>query len=274
MKIKNTGLLTDFENGFTACLGELGIRSGDHVYVTGNLGALGRVRIRKEHKKELLLRAFQNNIGPHGTLFSPAASMNLCNTDVPFDLRMTPSHQMGSLAEYLRRKSEAERSLHPFWSISGIGSEAHRLKRVSRHSYGAGSPWSMFLELDVTQVNLGVHPSKAITLIHHIETTTGVPYRYTKEFMHPIRYPDGIVIEPYYMSVMYKDSDIQRRVPLNEHYFEALDEKGLLIKREHPSGLNLWSFQMRDFYETVVNFFIDDIYTYLEQPPTVRPYAE
>ena len=115
----------------------------------------------------------------------------------------------------------------------------------------------MFLELDVTQVNLGVHPSKAVTLIHHIETTIGVPYRYTKEFMHPIRYTDDIVIEPYYMSVMYKDSDIQKRVLLNEHYFEALDEKGLLIKREHPSGLNLWSFQMRDFYETVVNFFID-----------------
>ena len=43
-------------------------------------------------------------------------------------------------------------------------------------------PWSKFLDLDVLQVNIGIHPSKAVTLIHHIETIFGVPYRYTKEF--------------------------------------------------------------------------------------------
>jgi aminoglycoside 3-N-acetyltransferase len=273
-KIRDEILPSDFEGEMTGCLGDLGIRSNDHVYVTGNLAALGRVHIRKEQKKAILLKAFQDTIGSNGTLFSPAASMNLCNTDMPFDLRMTPSHQMGAFAEYLRKKSEAERSLHPFWSVSGIGPEAHRLRRVSRHSYGAGSPWSMFLELDATQVNIGVHPSKAVTLIHHIETTIGVPYRYTKEFMHPIRYPEDIIVEPYYMSVMYKDSDIQKKLLLNEHYFEELDRKGLLLKSEHPTGLKLWSFKMMDFYETVMEFFIDDIYTYLEQPPSIRPYAE
>tara|TARA_B100000678_G_C17964757_1_gene404622 strand:- start:190 stop:588 length:399 start_codon:yes stop_codon:yes gene_type:complete len=132
----------------------------------------------------------------------------------------------------------------------------------------------MFLKLDVTQVNIGVHPSRAVTLIHHIETTIGVPYRYTKEFMHPIKYSEDIIVEPYYMSVMYKDSDIQKKLLLNEHYFEELDRKGLLLKSEHPTGLKLWSFKMIDFYETVIEFFIDDIYTYLEQPPSIRPYAE
>ena len=267
-------LPSDFEGGMISCLEDLGIRSSDHVYVTGNLAALGRVRIRKEQKKALLLKAFQDTIGSNGTLFSPAASMNLCNTDVPFDLRMTPSHQMGAFAEYLRKNSEAERSLHPFWSVSGIGSQAHRLRKVSRHSYGAGSPWSMFLELDVAQVNIGVHPSKAVTLIHHIETTMGVPYRYTKEFMHPIRYSEDIIIEPYYMSVMYKDTDIQKKILLNEHYFEALERKGLLLESEHQSGLRFWSFKMRDFYETVIEFFIDDMYTYLEQPPSISPYTQ
>jgi len=275
MRQMNDNVLpSDFEGDMISCLEDLGIRSNDHVYVTGNLAALGRVRIRKEQKKALLLRAFQDTIGSNGTLFSPAASMNLCNTEVPFDLRMTPSHQMGAFAEYLRKNSEAERSLHPFWSVSGIGSEAHRLRKVSRHSYGAGSPWSMFLKLDVAQVNIGVHPSKAVTLIHHIETTMGVPYRYTKEFMHPIRYSEDIIIEPYYMSVMYRDTDIQKKALLNEHYFEALERKGLLLESEHQSGLRFWSFKMRDFYETVIEFFIDDMYTYLEQPPSIRPYTQ
>ena len=38
------------------------------------------------------------------------------------------------------------------------------------------------LSLDTTQLNLGIHPSKAVTLIHHIETIAGVPYRFNKEF--------------------------------------------------------------------------------------------
>ena len=64
-------LPSDFEGGMISCLEDLGIRSSDHVYVTGNLAALGRVRIRKEQKKALLLKAFQDTIGSNGTLFSP-----------------------------------------------------------------------------------------------------------------------------------------------------------------------------------------------------------
>ena len=30
------------------------------------------------------------------------------------------------------------------------------------------------LDLDFQQLNLGIHPSKAVTLIHHIETIYGV----------------------------------------------------------------------------------------------------
>ncbi len=108
--------------------------------------------------------------------------MNLCNTDIPFNLKETPSHEMGSLAEYLRLLPDAHRSLHPFWSISGSGPNAKLLQTVSKHAYGIGSPWSILLDLNARQINFGLHPSKAISLIHHIETLVGVPYRYNKEF--------------------------------------------------------------------------------------------
>ena len=131
------------------------------------------------------LSSFQEVIGHEGTVFSPSASMNLCNTDIPFDIDLTPSHQMGAFAEYIRQASSSVRTFHPFWSISGLGKYAEILRNVSRHSYGVGSPWSKFLDLDLLQINIGIHPSKAVTLIHHIEVVTGVPYRYTKEFMNP-----------------------------------------------------------------------------------------
>ena len=41
-------------------------------------------------------------MGKNYTIFSPSASMNLCNTNKPFDLYKTPSYQMGPLAEFLR----------------------------------------------------------------------------------------------------------------------------------------------------------------------------
>ena len=93
---------------------------------------------------------------------------------------------MGPLSEYIRNQNSV-RSLHPYWSVSGIGSKKNLLKNISPHAYGLKSPWSVMLENDFIQLNIGRHPSKAITLIHHIETMMGVPYRFTKEFSHKIK---------------------------------------------------------------------------------------
>lgn len=32
------------------------------------------------------------------------------------------------------------------------------------------------------------------------------------------------------------------------------------------NGIEIWSFKMKDFYNIAVNFFIKDIYNYLEKP--------
>ena len=254
------------------CILELGLVKGNNLYITGDMGALGKIRIKKSTKQKIFLNSFTNSIGPDGTIFSPAASMNLCNTDIPFDINLTPSHEMGSLAEYIRKLPHSIRSFHPFWSITGIGPEASKLENVSRHAYGAGSPWSHFLDLDTTQVNMGIDPSRAVTLIHHIETIIGVPYRYTKEFIHPIVYGDKIKYEPFYQSVFYAGSNTKKRVLLNQHYFEKLKSKGLVKTSHHPSGLTFTAFKMRDFYSVAMEFFIDDIYNYLEEPPKIKPY--
>ena len=74
------------------------------------------------------------------------------------------------------------------------------------------------------------------------------------------------------MSVMYRDSDIKKRVALNEHYFNEMEKRNLLQSITHSSGLKIWSFKMRDFYSVALEFFLDDIYNYLEEPPPVRPY--
>tara|TARA_B100001175_G_C19476338_1_gene624538 strand:- start:634 stop:1461 length:828 start_codon:yes stop_codon:yes gene_type:complete len=260
------------ENELTSCLSQIGLRSDDNIYITGNMGLLGKVRIKKTHKLEAFLNSFWNIIGNKGTIFSPAASMNLCNTDIPFDIELTKSHEMGSFAEYIRKLPNAVRSLHPFWSIAGIGANAHLLNKVSRHAYGAGSPWSHLLNLDATQVNVGIDPARAVTLIHHIETLVGVPYRYTKEFIHPILKNGKVKYEPFYQSVFYNESKVKKRVALNEHYFNELELRGKIQCSVHSSGLEFKAFKMRDFYEVALEFFIDNMYNYLEEVPNIKPY--
>lgn len=252
----------------------IGLTKGENCYISGNITSLARTKIKKNILLPTFLSSLNETIGEFGTIFSPSASMNLCNTKIPFDINLTPSHEMGAFAEFFRKLPESVRTFHPFWSISGLGKYAEILRNVSRHSYGVGSPWSKFLDLDLLQINIGLHPSKAVTLIHHIEVVTGVPYRYTKEFMHPIVQSNGKIIqEPFYMSVMYRDTDITKRLALNEHYFHEMDNQKLVKSYTHNSGFKMWAFKMRDFYKVASNFFIEDIYNYLESPPQKKPYS-
>ena len=67
------------------------------------------------------------------------------------------------------------------------------------------------LNLDFLQVNIGIHPSKAVTLIHHIETITGVPYRYNKLFRHKVRYKDKIYEDDFFQSVFFNKVNSQKK---------------------------------------------------------------
>jgi len=259
-------LLTIFE--------ELNISHNDNIYITGNISKLAKTRLNKLEILSSLKDSLLKKVGKGGTIFFPTASMNLCNTNITFDIQTTPAHEMGPLAEYLRQDDKSLRSFHPFWSIGGLGKNSSVLNDVSRHSYGLFSPWSYFLDLDVKQINLGIHPSKAVTLIHHVETTVGVPYRYTKEFIHPVLRNNKVLMEPFYMSVLYRDADIQKRIDLNEHYFNSMAKESLIFKTEHTTGLNIWSFKMNSFIKVVEPFFKKDIYNYLERNPNIRPFQK
>ena len=209
-------------------------------------------------------------MGNKYSIFFPGASMNLCNTNEIFDQKKTPSNKMGPFAEYLRTTKKIYRSLHPFWSICCVGKNKSILKNVSRHAYGAGSPWSKMLELDTVQLNIGINPENAVTLIHHIETVVGVPYRYNKEFLHPVKLDSKIRREKFYLSVRFNKYKIEKRKKLNKHFFDEMRKKKKLNYYKSPNGLEIWSFKMRDFYKIALSFFIKDIYNYLEKPMNIN----
>ena len=92
---------TSFKKELINLFNSIGINEGQDIYATGNISKFARARIPKEQILKNINEALRSSIGRNGTIFSPAASMNLCNTSVPFDLKDTPSYEMGPLAEYL-----------------------------------------------------------------------------------------------------------------------------------------------------------------------------
>lgn len=264
----------DFRRALITTLEKLDIAPNSCVFVASNISKFGKIRLSKALKLRALHSAIEYYIGKKGSVFVPTATMNLCNSNRVFDRGATPSFEMGAFSEYVRLLKGSVRSMHPFWSVSGIGPAAERLWRVSRHAYGVGSPWSILLEEDARQLNLGIHPSKAVTLIHHVETVIGVPYRYTKEFFHPVNRNGSVALENFYQLVFYRGCDAEKKFELNEHFFSKLERDGHLFKAKNFCGTDFYAFQMSQFYKVAVDFFSDDIYTYLEREPSIKPYRE
>ena len=258
--------INKFEKEFLSSFKRLKINKTKNIYVTSNLSNISKIRIRKQKKVEIIFNSLKKTMGEKYSIFVPTATLNLCNTKIPFDLQNTPSHNMGPLAEYIRQKKSI-RSLHPFWSICGIGNNAKILKNVSKHAYGFGSPWSKMLELDFLQVNIGIHPSKAVTLIHHIETIIGVPYRYNKLFRHRVKCDGKLYEDDFFQSVFFNKVNSKKKIKLNEHFFKILKDQKKLNYVKHKSGLEIWSFKMRDFFKVSTNLFYKDMFTYLETKP-------
>lgn len=265
----NPSQIKNFEKDFLKSLNKLGLNKTKNIYITSNLTKISRYRFSKQKKLDLIFKSIKKTLGKNYTIFVPTASLNLCNTKIPFDVENTPSDKMGPFAEYIRSKNST-RSLHPFWSISGLGKNAKILKKVSKHAYGYGSPWSKMLDLDFLQLNIGMHPSKAVTLVHHVETVIGVPYRYNKVFKHQIILDGKKYEDNYYQSVFFKEANSKKKIKLNEHFFEELKKRKKLNYAKHSSGLEMWSFRMRDFFNVASEFFIKDIFTYLEFEPNLK----
>ena len=197
---------------------KIGVSKGMTVSLKADLRFLGTYDSNSQND---LLAAHFNVLADlvdlsKGTIVVSSASFSLCNTEKIFDIDKTPS-EMGSITEYVRTRPSSARSFHPFASYAAIGKNAHYIcKNNGRNSIGPNSPKARLLELDAQYLSIGLSPSRVSMVIHHIEGLMGVPYRYTKEFIHPVL-RDGVIIkEPFYLFVRYiecgAETDLENKV--------------------------------------------------------------
>lgn len=254
---------------------KVGVSKGKVVLVKADLRFLGpyespkRFEILNAHFKVL---AELVDFGV-GTVVVSTASTSICNTDIPFDLEKTPSER-GVLTEFVRKQKSAVRSCHPFMSYTAIGAHAEYIcNNVSRHSFGLHSPKDRMLKLDPMYLSIGLEPRLTCTYVHHMEMLMGVPYRYTKEFEHPIVQPDGTIAkELFCMFVWYKGLYLERNynVKIFQHYFDS----GHRVKESTLGTGNVYGYRCMDFCESTAKFFRKDIYGWLSVPPKERPYRK
>jgi aminoglycoside 3-N-acetyltransferase len=250
----------------------LGLRRGQVVYIGSDFGRM--ITSPCANKHELMaahLDAIRALVGVEGTVVVPVATLNLCNTDIVFDPATTPSRGMGVFSEFVRVQPGARRSFHPFWSLAALGAQAAEIvEDAPRHAFGYDSPWARLVSADAVSLHIGVQPRHSFSVIHHIELVVGVPYRYTKEFLHPVQRPNGVCIEPFYHFVCYRDMDIER--DRNAKIYAHFEAHSTILEAKHARG-GLWSYPMRAFYDVTARFLAHDLYGWLAREPAIRPYS-
>lgn len=206
-----------------------------------------------------------------GTLVVSTKSMSLCNTDIPFDLEKTPS-QMGVLTEYIRKMKNTIRSFHPFVSYAAIGRDAKAItENVSRHAYGPETPEERLIDRNAVCVSVGIHPRFTCSTIHHVAMLMGVPYRYTKEYLHPVIHGGKKVYELFYQHVWYRECNI--KINNQKNLFPIFEDNYELKTVSIGRGL-VYSYSMSDFYECAIKVLKDNIYILLDKNPDVKPYRK
>jgi aminoglycoside 3-N-acetyltransferase len=256
----------------TAAYRSLGVGSGRVILVAANFAPM--IEQAGEDRQALLedhLRALQQLLGPDGTVVVPTATLNLCNTAIEFDPLTTPSHRMGAFSEFVRQQPGARRSFHPFWSLAALGGRAAELMDdVSRHAFGMNSVWSRLIEADALALHVGVLPRLSMSVTHHIELVCGVPYRYTKEFMHPVRRGEVATVEPFYHFCTYRGADLVR--DRNRRLFDNFAAATGLVSQAQVARGTAWSLPLAAYYRAGCEYIARNLYAWLEREPVHRPW--
>jgi aminoglycoside 3-N-acetyltransferase len=248
----------------------VGVQPGRLVYVTGNFGRPGHYHIAgKTPLLQAHLAALQELHGPGGTIVVPTHSWSLIRTDIVFDPDTTVS-ETGPFTEYVRLQKGSVRQFHPYSSHTALGHEARRIcGDTSRHVFGLHSPFDRMIEADALYVAVGQEMERSISLVHHVELMMGVPYRYTKEFVHPCRVNGEIVQELFYVFVTHHDCDITRDG--NRKIMKQFRHEYQVPRA--PLGRSfIESVSTRDLYRSMSDLLRKDIYAWLAVPPQSRPY--
>jgi len=180
-------------------LDELGVARGETIYLAIDMArlplphwpvALNRnaIRDREDRLCAFLFEHIMEALGPHGTLLVGTFSYSCGNPEIPFVVEETRS-EIGPFTNWVRQQSQSIRSLHPIFSVAGIGpNAADILTNTGGAAFGPCSPFGRLAPHRARFVNLGIPFRQSLTYVHHLEQCYGCNHRYHKIF-------SGVVVQ-------------------------------------------------------------------------------
>jgi len=183
----------------------LGLGRGMRLMVHSSLSAFGWV----EGGAEAVVRALQTLVGPEGTILMPSFNHGAifregrsASADAPvaggpgvFDPLKTPTSN-GRIPDTFWRMPGVFRSLNPTHAFAAWGRDAERYT-ANHHltlTTGEDSPLGLLAREGGWQANLGT-THHTTTAKHLAETMRRVPCLGYRTEAHPVRLPDGRVVE-------------------------------------------------------------------------------
>lgn len=174
-------------------LTQLGVTAGDRIMLAIDMGKIPLpaysaslthegFRERERLWCQFVLDALLDVLTPSGTLLVPSFSYTCTQAKSEYISETTPSEN-GPFTNFVRVQPKAIRSLHPIFSLTGIGRDAvSLLSNIGSAAFGATSPFARFNEYKLKFLFLGVELQTSITFVHHMEQVAGCPHRYNKVF--------------------------------------------------------------------------------------------
>jgi aminoglycoside N3'-acetyltransferase len=254
-----------------SALRQAGVCPGDIVHVQSDLRLIGPVDCPADREAMLAfyLSAFQEVLGPEGTLTVGTSFEDYARYGTPFVREESPSRQ-GVFSEYVRTRPGAVRSLHPIVSVTALGARAEELCG-SPHFDGFGhqSAWARLHRAGakVMALGLGAHHEGGTTIVHYLEHLYGVPYQYTKVYTTPVYSGGQAVAGTFTLSVRYLDFGIVNdSLRFKLHLLETGKARNIPLGTGHVF-CSTWEAVVEEGMRCLNR----DRYFLLERPPLFRP---
>lgn len=240
---------------------EVGINSGDVIFIQSDLGKFGKLSDIKERTEyaKYFLDVCVEIVGKQGTVVLPTFTTSFCRTGF-FDY-YNSSSELNYLTELGRITKGFTRSDDPIFSVTSLGPHTEKLiSNLSSYCLGKGSIFDRLHNINAKIVLLGY--MEGTTFVHHIEEQLKVPYRYDKVFRGKIKKGD---LE-YEKSIVYNVRDLRRNSIISLQGLHKKAEKIGILRKTKLGMSHVVSMNAKDLFDFTADILKKNPYALLTNP--------
>ena len=251
-------------NEFITALIDVGIQKNDIVHIHNKLFKLGVLENAPNINiyYDLIYEGYFSVIGNSGSIVVGTYTTNCGRFGDPFVYENSYCIN-GGFNEYLLKRKDSLRSLHPINSFTAAG----RLKNVlctnnGISNYGLKSPVGKFVNLGAKLLFVGDDYSNSV-LIHYIEQNYGLPYCYNKLLDIPFYKNNELIHTKFTANVRYLHLNIE----LDKIKIKSLLDERKLVHSVKLGDAYLHSIYSKDYIKCCLDLIENDPFGLLKDMP-------